>query len=48
MIPVDDLAIIRGIGVFDLLRTYDGERVLARARASIGEDGRVQCREPQR
>jgi TRAP-type C4-dicarboxylate transport system substrate-binding protein len=26
----------------------DGERVLAKARASIGEDGRVQCREPQR
>ncbi len=24
MIPVDDLAIIRGIGVFDLLRTYNG------------------------
>jgi branched-chain amino acid aminotransferase len=25
MIPVDDLAIIRGIGVFDLLRTYQGK-----------------------
>ncbi len=25
MIPVDDLAIIRGIGVFDLLRTYNGK-----------------------
>lgn len=25
MIPVDDLAIIRGIGVFDLLRTYSGK-----------------------
>ena len=25
MIPVDDLAIIRGIGVFDLLRTYRGK-----------------------
>jgi branched-chain amino acid aminotransferase len=24
MIPVDDLAIVRGIGVFDLLRTYNG------------------------
>jgi branched-chain amino acid aminotransferase len=25
MLPVDDLAIIRGIGVFDLLRTYQGK-----------------------
>lgn len=25
VIPVDDLAIIRGIGVFDLLRTYNGK-----------------------
>jgi branched-chain amino acid aminotransferase len=25
MIPVDDLALIRGIGVFDLLRTYHGK-----------------------
>lgn len=25
MIPVDDLAIVRGIGVFDLLRTYNGK-----------------------
>ncbi len=25
VIPVDDLAIIRGIGVFDLLRTYEGK-----------------------
>ena len=25
VIPVDDLAILRGIGVFDLLRTYGGE-----------------------
>jgi len=25
MVPVDDLAIIRGIGVFDLLRTYQGK-----------------------
>ncbi len=25
LIPVDDLAIIRGIGVFDLLRTYQGK-----------------------
>ncbi|BBO68271.1 branched chain amino acid aminotransferase [Desulfosarcina alkanivorans] len=25
VIPVDDLAILRGIGVFDLLRTYNGE-----------------------
>lgn len=25
MIPVDDLAIVRGIGVFDLVRTYNGK-----------------------
>ena len=44
MIPVDDLALVRGIGVFDLLRTYRGkpcflsehiDRLLASAR-SIG------------
>lgn len=42
MIPVDDLALIRGIGVFDLLRTYHGKpyflkehvnRLLASARS---------------
>jgi branched-chain amino acid aminotransferase len=42
MIPVDDLALIRGIGVFDLLRTYNGKpcflkehvtRLLASARS---------------
>ena len=25
MIPVDDLAIVRGIGIFDLVRTFDGQ-----------------------
>ena len=42
MIPVDDLALVRGIGVFDLLRTYHGkpyflsehvDRLLASARS---------------
>lgn len=42
MIPVDDLALVRGIGVFDLLRTYQGSpcflkehvnRLLASARS---------------
>jgi branched-chain amino acid aminotransferase len=42
MIPVDDLALVRGIGVFDLLRTYQGkpcflkehvDRLLASARS---------------
>ena len=31
MIPVDDLALVRGIGVFDLLRTYHGRACFLKA-----------------
>lgn len=34
MIPVDDLAIVRGIGVFDLLRTYNGQPYFLNAHVS--------------
>lgn len=34
VLPVDDLAIIRGIGVFDLLRTYDGKPYFLEAHVS--------------